>query len=212
MMLKNCLLFICFIFLFQVTEARACLFNNLKEKNMHLIQIGKNTILNGSSIQMYDLVSPLCNLDCYMGFLDKKNIKFSKQGSLFYIAENGGTTIQVLSRKKQSFSGRVVCPSQANYKLLAFPDYIKLAKPTTDFQSEDYGEINRTMVFKTFKRIDYQNIISQLQKRAKMSDINDAFSYFDLGDGNEINLIFDARKSINTLVIINVKKSHSNAK
>lgn len=209
---KKYLLSIFFIIFLQVTEVKACLFNNLKEKNMHLVQIGKNTILNGSSIQMYELVSPLCNLDCYMGFLDKKNIKFSKQGSLFYIAENGGTTIQVFSTNQQSFSGRVICPSKANYKLLKFPDYIKLVKPTTDFQSEDYGEINRTMVFKTFKRIDYQSIIGQLQKRAKMSDINDAFSYFDLGDGNEINLIFDARKSINTLVIINVKKSHSNAK
>ena len=141
-----------------------------------------------------------------MNFLDKKNIRFSKQGSLFYIAENGGTTIQIFSANQQSFSGRVVCPSKAKYKLLQSPDYIKLPKATTDFQSEDYGEVNRTMVFNSFKRMDYQNLITQLQKRSKVSDVNDAFSYFDLGEGNEINLIFDARKSISTLVFVNIKK------
>ncbi|USA53924.1 hypothetical protein NDN13_01650 [Acinetobacter sp. C32I] len=206
MMKKN--YFVCFfvLLLIQVSSVNACLVNDLKEKNMYLIQIGKNTILNGSPIQMYDLVSRSCSLECYMNFLDKKNIRFSKQGSLFYIAENGGTTIQIFSANQQSFSGRVVCPSKAKYKLLQSPDYIKLPKATTDFQSEDYGEVNRTMVFKSFKRMDYQNLISQLQKKSKVSDVNDAFSYFDLGEGNEINLIFDARKSISTLVFVNIKK------
>lgn len=206
MMKKN--YFVCFfvLLLIQAPSVNACLVNDLKEKNMHLIQIGKNTILNGSPIQMYDLVSGSCSLECYMNFLDKKNIRFSKQGSLFYIAENGGTTIQIFSANQQSFSGRVVCPSKAKYKLLQSPDYIKLPKATTDFQSEDYGEVNRTMVFKSFKRMDYQNLISQLQKKSKVSDVNDAFSYFDLGEGNEINLIFDARKSISTLVFVNIKK------
>lgn len=206
MMKKN--YYVCFfvLLLIQVSSVNACLVNDLKEKNMYLIQIGKNTILNGSPIQMYDLVSRSCSLECYMSFLDKKNIRFSKQGSLFYIAENGGTTIQIFSANQQSFSGRVVCPSKAKYKLLQSPDYIKLPKATTDFQSEDYGEVNRTMVFKSFKRMDYQNLISQLQKKSKVSDVNDAFSYFDLGEGNEINLIFDARKSISTLVFVNIKK------
>ena len=54
--------------------------------------------------------------------------------------------------------------------------------------------------------MDYQNLITQLQKKSKVSDVNDAFSYFDLGEGNEINLIFDARKSISTLVFVNIKK------
>lgn len=200
--------FFCFfaLLLIQASNVNACLVNNLKEKNMHLIQIGKNTILNGTPIQMYDVVSRSCSLECYMSFLDKKNIRFSKQGSLFYIAENGGITIQIFLANQQSFSGRVVCSSKAKYKLLQSPDYIKLPKATTDFQSEDYGEVNRTMVFKSFKRMDYQNLINQLQKRSKVSDINDAFSYFDLGEGNEINLIFDARKSISTLVFINIKK------
>lgn len=206
MMKKN--YFLCFfvLLLMQASSVNACLVNNLKEKHMHLIQIGKNTILNGSPIQMYDLVSRSCSLECYMNFLDKKNIRFSKQGSLFYIAENGGTTIQIFSANQQSFSGRVVCPSKAKYKLLQSPDYIKLPKATTDFQSEDYGEVNRTMVFKSCKRMDYQNLITQLQKKSKFSDVNDAFSYFDLGEGNEINLIFDARKSISTLVFVNIKK------
>lgn len=148
---------------------KACLVNTLKERNMQVVQIGKKTILNGSPIQMYELISPSCSLECYMKSLDKKNIRFSKQGSLFYIAENGGTTIQVFSSNQQSFSGRVVCPSKAKYKLLQLPDYIKIKKATIDFQSEDYGEINRTMVFKSFKRMDYQGLISQLKKNLKIA-------------------------------------------
>ncbi|TCB38031.1 hypothetical protein E0H82_00050 [Acinetobacter sp. ANC 4910] len=209
---KKKLAYVFIIFLFQTSYVKACLVNTLKERNMQVVQIGKNTILNGSPIQMYELMSPLCSLECYMKSLDKKNIRFSKQGSLFYIAENGGTTIQVFSSNQQSFSGRVVCPSKAKYKLLQLPDYIKIKKATTDFQSEDYGEINRTMVFKNFKRMDYQGLISQLKKKSKNSDVNDAFSYFDLGNGYELNLIFDIRKSIGTLVIVNVRKSNLNEK
>lgn len=209
---KKKLVYVFIIFLFQASYVKACLVNTLKERNMQVVQIGKNTILNGSPIQMYELMSPSCSLECYMKFLDKKNIRFSKQGSLFYIAENGGTTIQIFSSNQQSFSGRVVCPSKAKYKLLQLPEYIKIKKATTDFQSEDYGEINRTMVFKSFKRMDYQSLISQLKKRSNISDVNDAFSYFDLGNGYELNLIFDIRKSIGTLVIVNVRKSNLNEK
>lgn len=60
--------------------------------------------------------------------------------------------------------------------------------------------------------MDYQGLISQLKKKSKNSDVNDAFSYFDLGNGYELNLIFDIRKSISTLVIVNVRKSNSNEK
>lgn len=113
---------------------KACLVNTLKERNMQVVQIGKKTILNGSPIQMYELISPSCSLECYMKSLDKKNIRYSKQGSLFYIAENGGTTIQVFSSNQQSFSGRVVCPSKAKYKLLQLPDYIKIKKQQQTFK------------------------------------------------------------------------------
>lgn len=208
MMKKNYLVFFVIVLLLQVSNAKACLINNLKEKNMHLIQIGKNTILNGSPMQMYDLVSKSCGLECYMSFLDKKNIRFSKQGSLFYIAENGGITIQIFSTNTRSFSGRVVCPLKAKLKLLALPNYIKITKPTTDFQSEDHGEINRTLVFREFKRADYIRLIDQLRSKSKVNDINNVFSYFDLGNGSEINLIFDSRKLVSTLVIVNIKKSY----
>ena len=77
---------------------------------------------------------------------------------------------------------------------------------------EDAGEINRTMVFKNFNRTDYQALTQQIQRRSKSSDVNQAFSYFDLGNGHDVNLIFDMRKSINTLVVIYIKKSLSHAK
>ena len=147
-----------------------------------------------------------------MDFLNKKNIKFSKQGALFYIAENGGITLQLFSVNQHAFSGRVICPSQATRPLLNLPKYIKLKQPSTDFQSEDAGEINRTMVFKNFNRTDYQALTQQIQRRSKSSDVNQAFSYFDLGNGHDVNLIFDMRKSINTLVVIYIKKSLSHAK
>ena len=42
---------------------------------MLLNPIGKQSILNGSSVDMYDLVSRDCNLECYAKFLDKNNVK-----------------------------------------------------------------------------------------------------------------------------------------
>lgn len=212
MIKSNVLFFVCFFILSLCVETQACLVGGLKAKNMQLLQIGKNTRLNGSSVQMFELSSPSCGLECYMDLLNKKNIKFSKQGTLFYIAENGGITIQLFSVNQQAFSGRVICPSQATHPLLNLPKYIKLKQPSTDFQSEDAGEINRTMVFKNFNRTDYQALTQQIQRRSKSSDVNQAFSYFDLGNGHDVNLIFDMRKSINTLVVIYIKKSLSHAK
>lgn len=212
-MIKNNIFYLVFFLMLSLfTEVNACLMGPLKVKNMQLVQIGKNTRLNGSPVQMFEFSSLSCSLACYMDFLNKKNIKFSKQGALFYIAENGGITLQLFSVNQHAFSGRVICPSQATRPLLNLPKYIKLKQPSTDFQSEDAGEINRTMVFKNFNRTDYQALTQQIQRRSKSSDVNQAFSYFDLGNGHDVNLIFDMRKSINTLVVIYIKKSLSHAK
>ncbi|NUF86018.1 hypothetical protein HUN17_18740, partial [Acinetobacter seifertii] len=97
MMKKIKLMLVVSLMLFIFTDVKACLVGDLKEKNMYLIPIGKNSLLNGSSIQMFDLFSPSCSLECYMNLLSKKNLRFTKQGSLFYISVNGGVTLQLLS-------------------------------------------------------------------------------------------------------------------
>lgn len=211
MMKKIKLMLVVILMLFIFTDVKACLVGDLKEKNMRLIPIGKNSLLNGSSIQMFDLFSPSCGLECYMNILNKKNLRFTKQGSLFYITVNGGVTLQLLSISNNAMTGRVICQSKNNSKYIQLPSYIKLNKPSTDFQSEDNGSISRTMMFKNFNKNDYLNLIHQIQKQAKTSDLNSSFSYFELRDGSEVNLVFDMRKSIDHLVIVYIKKSTSHA-
>lgn len=211
MMKEINLILILTLIMFITTDVKACLVGDLKEKNMRLTPIGKNTLLNGSSVQMFDLLSPNCNLECYMSHLDKKNLRFSKQGSLFYIREKGGVTLQLLSSSNNAMSARLICKGKSNLKYIQLPGYIKLNKPSTDFQSEDDGTISRTMMFKNFKKNDYLNLIKQIQKQAKTSDLNPSFSYFELKDSSEVNLIFDIRKPINHLIIVYVKKSTSHA-
>lgn len=211
MMKQRNLILILTLILSITTDVKACLVGDLKEKNMRLIPIGKNTLLNGSSVQMFDLFSPSCSLECYMSILKKKNIRFTKQGSLFYIGKNGGITLQLLSISNNAMSARAICKAKNNLKYIQLPNSIKLNKPSTDFQSEDDGSISRTMMFKNFKKNDYLNLIHQIQKQAKMSDLNSSFSYFELKDGSEVNLIFNMRKSVNHLVIVFIKKSPSHA-
>lgn len=211
MIKKRNLIFILTLFFFIATDVKACLFGDLKEKNMQLIPIGKNTILNGSTVKMFNLFSPSCGLECYMGILSEKNLRFTKQGSLFYIGKDGGVTLQLLSLSNNSMSARVICKAKSNLKYIQLPNYIKLNKPSTDFQSEDDGSISRTMMFKNFNKNNYLNLLHQIQKQAKTSDLNSSFSYFELKDGSELNLVFDMRKSINNLVIVYLKKSKSYA-
>lgn len=187
-------------------NAFACMDNRLRSNDFSLSQIGQNTILNGSSVNMYEVISKKCSLECYMYFLDKNKIDFSKQGNIFYISENGGITIQLFDVKKNSFSGRVICKSKNQPTIIDLPNYIKLPKPSTDFQSLDNGSISRTMVFKNYKKIDYLNLVAVIKKYSTSMDINNAFSYFEIKNGDEINLIYDIRKPVNSLVVIYVKK------
>ncbi|MHC3123892.1 hypothetical protein [Acinetobacter sp. GN11] len=211
MIKKRNLISILTLIFFIATDAKACLFGDLKEKNMQLIPIGKNNILNGSTVQMFNLFSPSCSLECYMRILNEKNLRFTKQGSLFYIGKDGGVTLQLLSLSNNAMSARVICKSKSKLKYIKLPNYIKLSNPSTDFQSEDNGSVSRTMMFKNFKKNDYLNLVHQIQKQAKTSDLNSSFSYFELKDGGEVNLIFDMRKLINNLVVVYVEKSISHA-
>ncbi|WP_447506557.1 hypothetical protein [Acinetobacter oleivorans] len=211
MIKKRNLISILTLIFFIATDAKACLFGDLKEKNMQLIPIGKNTILNGSTVQMFNLFSPSCSLECYMRILNEKNLRFTKQGSLFYIGKEGGVTLQLLSLSNNAMSARVICKAKNKLKYIQLPNYIKLSNPSTDFQSEDNGSVSRTMMFKNFKKNDYLNLVHQIQKQAKTSDLNSSFSYFELKDGSEVNLIFDMRKLINNLVVVYVEKSISHA-
>ena len=129
-----------------------------------------------------------------------------KQGVLFYIEKKGGITIQILNKNERGFDGRLICKAKKNYKTLVLPSYFKIYGQTTDFQTTDDNSISRTLSYQNIKRITYLNLVKKLKYKSKNSDINNAFSYFELDNKSEFNLIFDMNKSVGSLVVIYVEK------
>ena len=192
--------------IFMHTTLYACLDKDIYAQGMLLNPIGVKSILNGSSVDMYDIVSRDCSLECYARFLDKNNINFSKQGVLFYIEKKGGITIQILSKNERSFGGRLICKAKIDYKILILPSYFKISGQTTDFQTTDDNSTSRTLSYQNIKRVTYLNLLRELKDKSKNSDITNEFSYFEMDNKSEFNLIFDLNKSVSNLVVIYVEK------
>lgn len=192
--------------LFFSAQAYACLNQNLTVKGMTFNPIGRNVILNGASIEMLEFSSNQCGLECYMKFLNQKNIGFSKQGVLFYIEQKGGITLQLFEDFPNRFSGRMICKAASEFKKISLPSYLQLPKPSTDFQAADKGSVSRTLMYPNFKKDNYLNLIKILKEKSKAVDVNPAYTYFEINNGDEINLIFDNKKRIGNLVLIYVNK------
>lgn len=192
--------------LFFSAQAYACLNQNLIVKGMTFNPIGRNVILNGASIEMLEFSSNQCGLECYMKFLNQKNIGFSKQGVLFYIEQKGGITLQLFEDSPNRFSGRMICKAASEFKKISLPSYLQLPKPTTDFQAADKGSVSRTLMYPNFKKDNYLSLIKILKEKSKAVDVNPAYAYFEINNGDEINLIFDNKKRIGNLVIIYINK------
>ena len=205
-MIRKISYFIGFGVIFMHTNLYACLDKDIYAQGMLLNPIGKQSILNGSSVDMYNIVSRDCSLECYARFLDENNINFSKQGVLFYIEKKGGITIQILSQNERSFGGRLICKAKRDYKILILPSYFKIRGQTTDFQTTDDNSTNRTLSYQNIKRVTYLNLVRELKDKSKNSDITNAFSYFEMDNKSEFNLIFDLNKSVSNLVVIYVEK------
>jgi len=187
-------------------QASACLNQNLSVKGMTFTPIGRSVILNGASIEMLEFSSNQCGLECYMDFLNQKNVGFSKQGTLFYIEQKGGITFQLFENSLNRFSGRIICKAASEFKKISLPSYLQLPRPSTDFQAADKGSVSRTLVYPNFKKENYLNLIKILKQRSTSVDINAAYAYFEINNGDEINLIFDSKKRIGNLVLIYVNK------
>lgn len=207
-MIKKISYFLGFGMIFMHTNLYACLDKDIYAQGMLLNPIGKQSILNGSSVDMYDLVSRDCNLECYAKFLDKNNVKFSKQGVLFYIEKKGGITIQVLNNNESGFDGRLICKAKKDYKKLALPSYFKIKGQTTDFQTTDNKSTSRTLSYPKVNRTVYLSLIKTLKSKSNNVDINNAFSYFELNDKSEFNLVFDMRRNTGNLVVVYVRNGN----
>lgn len=187
-------------------QVYACLNQNLTVKGMTFRPIGSSVILNGASIEMLEFSSNQCGLECYMDFLNRKNIGFSKQGVLFYIDQKGGITLQLFDVSPNHFSGRMICKAKSEFKKISLPNYLQLPKPSTDFQAADKGSVSRTLMYPDFKKENYLSLIKILKEKSKAVDMNPAYAYFEINNGDEINLIFDTKKRTGNLVLIYVNK------
>ena len=184
----------------------ACLGQDLKVKGMKLRPIGHNVVLNGNSIEVLEISSSQCDIECYMDFLNKKNIHFSKQGVLFFIEKRGGITLQLFEDSASRFSGRMTCKAESEFRRIRLPDFLQLPKPSTDFQAADKDSVSRTLVYPNFKKENYLSLIKKLTKRSISTDVTSAYAYFEINNGDEINLIFDSKKKIGNLIIIYINK------
>ena len=185
----------------------ACFDKITNLQGMSIKPIGRQSILNGSSIDMYEFLSRNCNLECYIKFLDKNDIEFTIQGILFYIRKNGGFTLQLFENDNDSFSGRVICKAVKKYNVLNMPSYYKLSKPSNDFQTTDSGSVSRTLSYNGISKSSYNNLVNVIKFNSRSFDITNAFSFFEMKDGSEFNLIYDLKRNTGNLVVVYVEKN-----
>ncbi|SDC22157.1 hypothetical protein [Acinetobacter boissieri] len=193
-----------------ITNAKSCLSKDLIDNSFTITPIGNQVILNNKSVELKQVLSSNCSVECYMQQLSKKGFGVSKQGHLLYIHEKKGITLEILNESKNSFQGRLICQTEEKFKLLELPPLFSGQHHSSDLQSTDGNHISRTIFFKNINKTVLSRQLAIFSKEAQESDIQKNFAYFLFPNSSEVYLTYNESATSKDVVAIYKKPRNNN--
>lgn len=170
-------------------------------------EYAQEAVLNGNSIQLYKVVAPSCDLNCYISYLKSKGYESVVSGSvLSIVVQNQFVSYSLDPSSKKHFKANVTCSSDRKIKKLNIPLLPLLQRPKSDFQVKDGLGLSRTIVYDSVSRSRFNLIVSTLKARSSSSEFDGTFYIFKMKNDMEVTLSFDTARLTAPMIAVFQKR------
>lgn len=170
-------------------------------------EYAQEAVLNGNSMQLYNVVAPNCDLNCYISYLESKGYETVLSGSvLSLIVQNKIVAFSLDPSNKKHMKANVTCSSDRKIKQLSIPLLPLLQRPKSDFQVRDGLGLSRTIVYDSVSRARFNLIVSTLKARSLSSEFDGTFYIFKMKNDMEVTLSFDTKQQTAPMIAVFQKR------